>query len=258
MVNSLADVQSEIDEKLQHGFDTRDIYKMFGTFVTTITQQTTQITEMKEAAERSEAIIEHLGTSLRDMEVHVQGFATFTYPGIENDDEDEEGEEEEEEDGSIRARKVSIREEATMIEDASTTPTVEPVVESVPGTPVESPRVVGKQNQWEDSPAKKTEDEQTVTSEEVPTEKVTVEKDTEASSTVPSSTVEPPKSATKRKKSKPANSPKNSDPNWKFKKRRIVRQVSAKLLDKGSVSLDGPKKDLLPPVAGKCNGSFIS
>ena len=82
-------VQNEINDKLEHGFDTRHIYQMFSTFVATIKQQAEQIEEMQEHAERAEAQIENMGQTIRMMEMNIQGFVTL--PPDDNDDEDEDG-----------------------------------------------------------------------------------------------------------------------------------------------------------------------
>jgi hypothetical protein len=82
-------VQNEINDKLEHGFDTRHIYQMFSTFVATIKQQAEQIEEMQEHAERAEAQIENMGQTIRMMEMNIQGFVTL--PPDDHDDEDEDG-----------------------------------------------------------------------------------------------------------------------------------------------------------------------
>lgn len=160
-MEDLDSVQNEIDAKLEHVFDTRHIYQMFSTFVATIRTQTNQIREMQENAERSEAQIENMGQTIRNMEMNIQGFITLPPP-----DDDDENTLKASRRPSISSRRPSKQDSNNLIENA---------VKSISSG------------------------------------------DSDASST---------------------NKKEDKKKSWKYKKRRIIRQVSLKLSEETSKDID--------------------
>lgn len=176
-MEDLDTVQSEINDKLEHGFDTRHIYQMFSTFVATIKNQANQIEEMQEHAERAEAQIENMGQTIRNMEMNIQGFVT-----LPPDDEDE--------DTLMAQRPLGISRPVSGRGDE---------VRSIP----EDSKLI-KPNQWEESSSK------------------------------PASGAVTPQHEQSRGH---GGRRKSSAREWKYKKRRIIRQVSMKLREEETVDI---------------------
>mmetsp|Transcript_12045 Transcript_12045/g.22293 ORF Transcript_12045/g.22293 Transcript_12045/m.22293 type:complete len:1182 (+) Transcript_12045:122-3667(+) len=179
----LDSVQDEINNKLEHGFDTRHIYQMFSTFVATIKNQANQIEEMQEHAERAEAQIENMGLTIRNMEMNIQGFVT-----LPPDDEDE---------------------DTLMAQRGNTSPNmIENAVRSIP----EDSKLI-KPNQWEESNSRPASGTVTPQHEQV-------------------------RGHGGRRKS--------SARSWKYKKRRIIRQVSQKLREEeaSDIAAEQDEKEL--------------
>ena len=210
-------VQIEIADKLEHGFDTRHIYQMFSTFVDTIKSQSEQILEMQENAERTDLLIENMTQSVRNMEMNIQGFVSL--PAIEDD-------------GTLRAsrgpsisgsRRPSVQhyvleQQQDLIENA---------VQSIPKptSTSTSPRL--RPNEWEDSP------EQTPP----PTDEVSGTS-TSTTEPIPAPRKGSTPTITQEKPRPRRDSGRIKAPSWKFKKRRIIRQVSMKLKEVDESALD--------------------
>lgn len=181
----LDSVQDEINNKLEHGFDTRHIYQMFSTFVATIKNQANQIEEMQEHAERAEAQIENMGLTIRNMEMNIQGFVT-----LPPDDEDED---------TLMAQRPAITSRPASGHGDIPPNRIENAVRSIPG----DDKLI-KPNQWQESNSRPASGTITPQHEQV-------------------------KSQSGRRKS--------SARSWKYKKRRIIRQVSLKLREEEAADI---------------------
>lgn len=193
---------------------------MFSTFVDTIQSQAMQIQEMQENAERADQLIENMTQSVRMMEMNIHGFASL--PAADDDH------------STLRASRrasiaVSRRASVHQHHHMNQQPTenlIGNAVKSLPeptntersSTTPTSPRTQGERpNEWEESPDKKTTEDVTSTSEDK-------EKDSTQPPPKEKDTAHHPKSHQKQRKNTG-----RKDASWKYKKRRIIRQVSLKM-----------------------------